>query len=174
MPPVRLNKRRSQKCQFPSSRPSYSAQCRDWIIGTEWEKNATFETFPVGKQEWHKKDQMLRWLMLKFMVSKKATKNCEIFTVNLIWFSASIVFYPISKDHLCTVTFGLMYGLYSRTASNQERPLMVRVRYIIFLDRCEKQIILLGKSKIIFIYTFWSNLNIFLSTLIQSLHTTCL
>ena len=37
-------------------------------------------------------------------------------------------FYPISKDHLCTVTFGLMYGLYSRAASNQERPMMARVR----------------------------------------------
>ena len=34
-------------------------------------------------------------------------------------------FYPISKDHLCTVTFGLMYGLYSRAASNQERLMMV-------------------------------------------------
>ena len=38
------------------------------------------------------------------------------------------IFYPISKDHLCTVTFGLMYGLYSRAASNQERPMMARVR----------------------------------------------
>ena len=39
-------------------------------------------------------------------------------------------FYPISKDHLCTVTYGLMYGLYSRAPSNQERPMMARVRYI--------------------------------------------
>ena len=39
------------------------------------------------------------------------------------------MFYPNSKDHLCTVTFGLMYGLYSRAASNQERPMMARVRY---------------------------------------------
>jgi hypothetical protein len=39
-------------------------------------------------------------------------------------------FYPISKDHLCTVNFGLMYGLYSRVASNQERPMMGRVQYI--------------------------------------------
>ena len=36
-------------------------------------------------------------------------------------------FYPISKDHLCNVTFGLMYGLYSRAASNQERTMMARV-----------------------------------------------
>ena len=28
------------------------------------------------------------------------------------------------------MTFGLMYGLYSRAASNQERPMMARVRYI--------------------------------------------
>ena len=37
-------------------------------------------------------------------------------------------FDPISKDHLYTVTFGLIYGLYSRAASNQERPMMARVR----------------------------------------------
>ena len=26
------------------------------------------------------------------------------------------IFYPISKDHICIVTFGLLYGLYSRAA----------------------------------------------------------
>ena len=40
------------------------------------------------------------------------------------------MFYPISKDHLCTVTFGLMYGLYLRAASNQEWPMMARVWYM--------------------------------------------
>ena len=40
---------------------------------------------------------------------------------------SNIFFYPISKDHLCIVTFGLMYGLYSRATSNQERPMMARV-----------------------------------------------
>ena len=30
-------------------------------------------------------------------------------------------FYPIFKDHLCTVKFGLMYGLYSRAAYDGER-----------------------------------------------------
>ena len=30
-------------------------------------------------------------------------------------------FYPISKDHLCTVTFGLMYGLFSRAAYDGAR-----------------------------------------------------
>ena len=35
---------------------------------------------------------------------------------------------PNFEVHLCTVTFGLMYGLYSRAASNQERPMMARVR----------------------------------------------
>ena len=44
------------------------------------------------------------------------------------------IFYPISKDHLCTVTFGLMYGLYSRAACNQERLIMARVRYINFIN----------------------------------------
>ena len=41
----------------------------------------------------------------------------------------SIFFYPIYKDHLCTVSLCLMYGLYSRAASNQERPMKARVRY---------------------------------------------
>ena len=49
--------------------------------------------------------------------------------------AACIFFYPISKNHLCTVTFGLMYGLYSRAASNQERPMMARVRYIYLLEQ---------------------------------------
>ena len=33
------------------------------------------------------------------------------------------------------MTFGLMYGLYSRTASNQERLMMARVRYILLFDK---------------------------------------
>ena len=41
------------------------------------------------------------------------------------------IFYPISKDHLCTVIFGLIYGLYSRAAFNQERLMMARVRYLV-------------------------------------------
>ena len=40
-------------------------------------------------------------------------------------------FYPHFEVHLCTVIFGLMYGYYSRVASNQERIIVVRVRYII-------------------------------------------
>ena len=43
------------------------------------------------------------------------------------------IFYPISKDNSCSVTFGLMYGLYSRAASNQERPMMARIRYIFYI-----------------------------------------
>ena len=37
-------------------------------------------------------------------------------------------FYPLFEVHLCTVTFGLMYGLYSRAASNQEQLMMARVQ----------------------------------------------
>ena len=29
-------------------------------------------------------------------------------------------FYPLFEVHLCTVTFGLMYGWHSRAVSNQE------------------------------------------------------
>ena len=32
------------------------------------------------------------------------------------------------------MTFGLVYGLYSRAASNQERLMMARVRYILFIN----------------------------------------
>ena len=52
-----------------------------------------------------------------------------------LYAAACIRFYPISKDHLYTVTFGRMYGLYSRAASNQERPKMVRVRYLIWTQK---------------------------------------
>ena len=44
------------------------------------------------------------------------------------------IFYPISKDHffvfkeVFSENYVLMYGLYSRAASNQERLMMARVR----------------------------------------------
>jgi len=47
------------------------------------------------------------------------------------------IFYPISKDHffvfkeVFSENSVLMYGLYSRAASNQERLMMARVRYVI-------------------------------------------
>ena len=46
------------------------------------------------------------------------------------------IFYPILKDHFFVFkeifleNSVLMYGLYSRAASNQERPMMARVRYL--------------------------------------------
>ena len=39
-------------------------------------------------------------------------------------------FYPHFEVRLCTVTFGLKYGLYSRAVSNQERIIVTCVRYI--------------------------------------------
>ena len=39
-------------------------------------------------------------------------------------------FCPPFELHLCTVTFGLMYGQYSRAVSNQERVIVARVRYL--------------------------------------------
>ena len=39
------------------------------------------------------------------------------------------IFLPHFQRPFSTVTFGLMYGLYSRAASNQERPMMAHVRY---------------------------------------------
>ena len=34
-------------------------------------------------------------------------------------------FFPLFEVHLCTVTFGLMYGQYSRAVSNQEWVILV-------------------------------------------------
>ena len=48
------------------------------------------------------------------------------------------IFYPIFKDHffvfkeVFSENFVFMYGLYSRAASNQERLMMARVRYLEF------------------------------------------
>ena len=56
-------------------------------------------------------------------------KKCHcIYRTRAIISRGLYTFYPISKDHLCTMTFGLMYGQYSRAASSQERPMMARVR----------------------------------------------
>ena len=44
-------------------------------------------------------------------------------------------FYPLFEVHLCTVTFGLMYGQYSRAVSNQEWVIVVRVQYTLFYLR---------------------------------------
>ena len=47
------------------------------------------------------------------------------------------IFYPIFKDHffvfkeVFSENSVLMYGLYSRAASNQERLMMARVRYLL-------------------------------------------
>ena len=53
------------------------------------------------------------------------------------------IFYPISKDHffvfkeVFSENSALMYGLYSRASSNQERLIVARVRY---LDNWKKKI----------------------------------
>ena len=39
-------------------------------------------------------------------------------------------FYLIFEVHLCTMTFGLIYGYSSRAVSNQERVIVARVWYI--------------------------------------------
>ena len=44
--------------------------------------------------------------------------------------------------------YGLMYGLYSRAASNQERPMMARVRYILLFDYASDK--LLGQKRKIY------------------------
>ena len=51
------------------------------------------------------------------------------------------IFYPISKDHFLggfSENSVLMYGLYSRATSNQERLMMARVRYMLGLENILK------------------------------------
>ena len=48
-------------------------------------------------------------------------RTCPIITRGLY------TFYPLFEVHLCTVTFGFMYGWYSRAVSNQERVIVARV-----------------------------------------------
>ena len=60
-----------------------------------------------------------------------------VFSTRAIISRGLYIFYPISKDHffvfkeVFSEIFVLMYGLYSRAASNQERPMMARVRYLV-------------------------------------------
>ena len=55
------------------------------------------------------------------------------------------IFYPISKDYffvfkeVFSENSVLMYGLYSRAASNQEQLMMARVRYIYVALQVEGQ-----------------------------------
>ena len=59
----------------------------------------------------------------------------ENFKPNLIYRTRAIItrglytFYLLFEVYLCTVTFGLMYGQFSRAVSNQERVTVARVWY---------------------------------------------
>ena len=46
-------------------------------------------------------------------------------------------FYPLFEVNVCTVTFGHMYGQYSRAVSNQERVIMSRIWYSNFLAKTD-------------------------------------
>ena len=61
-------------------------------------------------------------------------------------------FYPLFEVHLCTVTFGLKYGQYSRAVSNQEWVIVVRLWYIVntYLQLVYRWII--GKTYVTFMY----------------------
>ena len=53
-------------------------------------------------------------------------RTCAIITRGLY------TFYPLFEVHLCSMTFGFMYGQYSRAVSNQEPVIVARVRYVRF------------------------------------------
>ena len=59
-----------------------------------------------------------------------APKFSVIYRKRAIITRSLYTFYPLFEVHLCTVTFGLMYGLSLRAACNQERPMMTHVRYV--------------------------------------------
>ena len=61
-------------------------------------------------------------ISLLLIYRTRAVINCSLYT-----------FYPLFEVHLCTVTFGHMYGQYSRVVSNQERIIVARVRQSSFL-----------------------------------------
>ena len=73
------------------------------------------------------KNRNLRISQLQKHISKSIYRTRAIITRGLY------TFYPLFEVHLCTVTFGLMYGQNSRAVSNQERVIVARVRYLIFL-----------------------------------------
>ena len=75
--------------------------------------------------------------LIDFISLSVSFRPCQI--KNNIYRTPAIIsrsFYPISKDHffvfkeVFSKNSVLMYGLYSRAASNQERLMMARVRYI--------------------------------------------
>ena len=55
------------------------------------------------------------------LVSCNVCFNKSVYRTRAIISRGLYIFYPISKDHSCTVTFGLMNGLYSRAAYDGAR-----------------------------------------------------
>ena len=84
------------------------------------------------------------WLFSKiiqcvFQYSSRQVPQYTKKTFEFIYRMCSIItralyktFYPLFEVHLCTVTFGLMYGYYSRAVSNQERVIVARTTVLIW------------------------------------------
>ena len=83
----------------------------------------------------------LIWLRLKKEI--QAMQGLCPWLSSLIYHTRAIItrglytFYPLFEVYLCTVTFGLIYGWYSRVVSNQERDIVARVRYLYY---CQKKL----------------------------------
>ena len=71
-----------------------------------------------------------------FVYSPKFSEDPEEYLTRAIKSRGLYIFYPIFTDHffvfkeVFSESSVLMYGLYSRAACNQERLMMVRVRYV--------------------------------------------
>ena len=79
------------------------------------------------------------WIILKdgmLFSTPSAISRIFLYRTRAIISRGLYVFYPISKDHffvfkeVFSENSAPMYGLYSRAASNQERLMMARVRYM--------------------------------------------
>ena len=70
------------------------------------------------------------YCFLTFALKSNYLGKLYIYRTRAIITRGLYTFYPLFEVHLCTVTFGLMYGYYSRAVSNQERVIVARVRYI--------------------------------------------
>jgi hypothetical protein len=57
--------------------------------------------------------------------TKKSIKN--MYRMRPIMIRGLYNLYSLFEIHLCTVTFGLMYGQFSRAFSNRERVIVVRI-----------------------------------------------
>ena len=85
--------------------------------------------------ELKKKLSVLALLNLNFLCQQRLNRNNELYLQEhrtcAIITRGLYTFYPLFEVHLCSMTFGFMYGQYSRAVSNQEGVLVARIWFIL-------------------------------------------